>query len=73
MQNASLTVLNEGSNWSMASSDSQWGQEAAHEMSDSSNEGVQEPALETWLLLDYCDKGSLLVRGHGFPASIELT
>ena len=46
----------------MASSGSQWDQEAADQPNDSyEDDNLQEPAMETWLLMEYCDKGSLLV------------
>ena len=58
LQNASLAVLTDCSIWSQPSSDS-WG----HTPSDA---GTGHPPLEcspleTWLMLEYCDQGSLLV------------
>lgn len=57
-QNASLTVMTEGSIWSMTSSDSLWGDTEDLPHQDHAAEG--KPALETWLLLEFCDRGSLL-------------
>ena len=60
LQNASLTVMTEGSIWSMTSTDSLWGddEDLPH---DESPAAEGKPSLETWLLLEFCDRGSLLV------------
>lgn len=68
LQNASLTVLSDGSTRSLTSSDSLWGQEmtdpaTGYQTDRRSSHGLSphEASLETWLMLEYCDKGSLLV------------
>ena len=60
LQNASLTVMTEGSIWSMTSSDSLWGDtEDLPQEESPAAEGKTPP--ETWMLLEFCDRGSLLV------------
>ena len=68
LQNASLTVLSDGSTQSLTSSESLWGQEmtdpaTGYQCHRRSSHGLSphEASLETWLMLEYCDKGSLLV------------
>ncbi|KAL3151455.1 hypothetical protein ABBQ38_012460 [Trebouxia sp. C0009 RCD-2024] len=60
-QNASLSVVTQGQIWSMASSDSLWGCDGEEEdtvppLNDA--DSAQPP--ETWLMLEFCDRGSLL-------------
>lgn len=58
LQNASLSVLQDTDIGSTDSFDSLWGQEPnEHPSSHPSPEATQE----TWLMLEYCDRGSLLV------------
>ena len=62
LQNASLSVLTQGHLMSMTSSDSLWGIDGEEEdtvgpLGDS--DATQPP--ETWLMLEFCDRGSLLV------------
>lgn len=62
LQNASLSVLTQGQIWSMASTDSLWGCDGEEEdtvppLNDA--DSAQPP--ETWLMLEFCDRGSLLV------------
>lgn len=56
LQNASLAVLHNVDFGSVDSWDS-WGQEA----SETNGRHAVEVNQETWLMLEYCDKGSLLV------------
>jgi len=56
LQNASLAVLHDADFGSVESWDS-WGQEP----SDIDGRHTAEVNQETWLMLEYCDKGSLLV------------
>lgn len=71
LQNASLAVLQDTEVGSMDSWDSSWDQE------DLEPPSTQEANQETWLMLDYCDKGSLLVcklllGGMGDACRVEL-
>ncbi|DBA84846.1 TPA: hypothetical protein ACH3X1_005872 [Trebouxia sp. C0004] len=59
-QNASLAVLQDSEVGSMDSWDSLWDQEALEPPSSYSSRHNLEDNQETWLMLEYCDKGSLL-------------
>ncbi len=77
LQNASLAVLQDTEVGSMDSWDSSWGQEALEPASTHSSWQSLEVNQETWLMLDYCDKGSLLVSkpllgGMGDACRVEL-
>lgn len=61
LQNASLAVLQDTEVGSMDSWDSSWDQEDLEAPSAHSSQQSLEVNQETWLMLDYCDKGSLLV------------
>ena len=56
LQNASLAVLHDADFGSVESWDT-WGQEP----SEIDGRHTAEVNQETWLMLEYCDKGSLLV------------
>ena len=57
-------MLTEGSNWT-TSLGSLWGQnDAEHPEGDDDDDTPSETPLETWLLMEYCDKGCLLVSLH---------
>lgn len=55
-QNASLSVMTQNQIWSMHSTDSLWGDEDT--VAPLEEEAPQPP--ETWLMLEFCDRGSLL-------------
>ena len=57
LQNASLSVMTQNQIWSMHSTDSLWGDEDT--VAPLEEEAPQPP--ETWLMLEFCDRGSLLV------------
>ena len=57
LQNASLSVMTQNQIWSMHSTDSLWGDEDT--VAPLEEEASQPP--ETWLMLEFCDRGSLLV------------
>ncbi len=57
LQNASLSVMTQNQIWSMHSTDSLWGDEDSVVPLD---EDAPQPP-ETWLMLEFCDRGSLLV------------
>ena len=62
VQNASLSVMTQTQIWSMhsfASTDSLWGEEG-DAVGPLEEDAPQPP--ETWLMLEFCDRGSLLVR-----------
>ncbi len=61
LQNASLAVLQDTEVGSMDSWDSSWDQEDLEPSSRHSSRQHPEVNQETWLMLEYCDKGSLLV------------
>ena len=85
LQNASLAVLLDTEVSSMDSWDSSWDQEALEPPSTHSSRQSLEVNQETWLMLDYCDKGSLLVsklllggmgeaiREEGFQVAVKCT
>jgi len=54
-------VLQDSEVESMDSCDSSWGEEALEPPSSYSSRQHLEVNQETWLMLEYCDKGSLLV------------
>ena len=62
MQNASLSVLTQTQMWSLGSHDSLWGDGEDDTVGplDQDPSVVQPP--ETWLMLEFCDRGSLLVN-----------
>lgn len=72
LQNASLSVMTQTQIWSMhsfASTDSLWGEDG--DTLGPLDEDVPQPP-ETWLMLEFCDRGSLLVRpGPGCDASVR--
>jgi len=57
LQNASLSVMTQNQIWSMHSTDSLWGDE--DNVAPLDEDAPQPP--ETWLMLEFCDRGSLLV------------
>ncbi len=57
LQNASLSVMTQNQIWSMHSTDSLWGEDDSVAPLD---EDAPQPP-ETWLMLEFCDRGSLLV------------
>lgn len=58
LQNASLSVMTQNQIWSMHSTDdSLWGDDDVVPPLD---EDTSQPP-ETWLMLEFCDRGSLLV------------
>ena len=62
MQNASLAVLTQGQIWSMHSNDSLWGCDGEEEDTVAPlNDADLPTSPETWLMLEFCDRGSLLV------------
>lgn len=63
LQNASLTVLTEGSHWT-TSSGSSWDPNDAEHPDEGDDNTPPEAPLETWLLMECCDKGNLLVSTH---------
>ncbi|DBA75652.1 hypothetical protein WJX79_010067 [Trebouxia sp. C0005] len=55
-QNASLSVMTQNQIWSMHSTDSLWGED--DNVAPLGEDAPQPP--ETWLMLEFCDRGSLL-------------
>lgn len=77
LQNASLSVLTQGHLMSMTSTDSLWGCDGEEEDTvPPLNDGDAPQPPETWLMLEFCDRGSLLVSlcvAHEHQASSSVT